>query len=180
MKNTSKKRKTIFSKLYLYAILDAVVLVFLVYFLSVIRQKAVLLNDLVNAYQNAQQSSQVNFADLEIKSNKERADKVLSLFPNDQKLLEFIKIIEDKSEGGGSIVNFTFASKEPVRDSTTRLGVPVVINFKGDLSQIDKDLKDIQSAPFLFRPITIEIKKTAEESMVELMYGGFLYVDESF
>jgi hypothetical protein len=67
-----------------------------------------------------------------------------------------------------------------VRDGTTRLGVPVVVNFNGSWDQIDKDMRDIQLAPFLFRPITIEAHITAEEGVIELMYGGFLYVDESF
>lgn len=180
VKKSSTKKGIVFSRLYFFVILDLITFLMLFYFLGVIKKKAVILNDLVNAYQNAQQSSKVNFVDLEIKSYKEKADKIISLFPNDQRLLDFIKIIEDKSGDNGSVVNFTFATKEPVRDSTTRLGVPVVINFKGSWMQIDKDLRDIQSAPFLFRPITIEAKNTNNGDMVELMYGGFLYVDESF
>ncbi|MBN1168627.1 hypothetical protein JXA63_01935 [Candidatus Woesebacteria bacterium] len=180
IKNTLKKKKNRFSKIYMFIITDIIVFALLFFFLGLVRKKAVALNGLINTYQNAQRSSQVNFADLEIKSNKEKADKIVELFPNEKKFLEFIKIIEEKSGDGGSVVNFTFATKEPVRDSTTRLGIPVVVNFKGSWGQIDKDLRDIQSAPFLFRPITIEAKNTAEEGVVELMYGGFLYIDESF
>lgn len=179
IKKTRKTSKFHIPKIYLFAVLNVIALIMSIYLLGTFNQKSNELKELINAQLNAQQSSQVNLADLEIKSNQEKADKIIALFPNDQGLLDFIQIIEDKSKQG-TIVNFTFASKEPVRDSTARLGIPVVVNFRGSWQDIDRDLREIQKSPFLFRPITIEASITAEENVVEFMYGGFLYVDDSF
>ncbi len=165
-------------KVIFFGVINLLAVVVLLVLLNELPKKALELKTLVNAGIKAEASSRVNYTDLELQTNKEMIDKISKLFPNDEGLVDFIKFIEGvKAEG--VLVNFSFASKEPVRDKTANLGIPVILEFRGSWGQIDNDLQKLQKAPYLFRPITVEAKPHLEENVVELMYGGFLYVDES-
>lgn len=114
----------------------------------------------------------------ELDKNKEKADRLIALFPDEQGLLTFVDEIE-KLKREGSVVDFSFASKDPVVDKTNNFGIPMVIELKGTWGQIDQDLQKIQKLPFLFRPVSFNAGLIEDEGVIDLRYGGFLYVDES-
>lgn len=161
-----------------FGVINLLAIVFLLILQSELPKKALELKTLINAGIRAEASSKINYTDLELESNKELINKISKLFPDDQGLVDFIKTMED-IKTGGVLVSFSFASKKPVRDKTGNPGIPSIAQFRGTWEQIDSELQKVQEAPYLFRPITVEIKTLPEENMVELMYGGFLYVDEN-
>lgn len=174
----SKEKSRLLNRITIFGVINLICLILIFVIIGELPEKALELKNLINSQVKAEESKRVNISDLEIQSNREKADKIQNLFPDDSGLIDFIKLIENRKEQG-SVVNFSFASQEPVRDGTANLGIPVVIEFRGTWQEIDRDLQEIQSSAYLFRPITIEAKPRIEENVIEFMYGGFLYVDES-
>lgn len=171
--NKFRNRAVFFSAINLVAVIT------LFFIISELPKEARNLSSLINSQLRAEMSSRVNYSDLQLQSNRERSDYILALFPDDSGLVDFIQTVERlKSEG--AVVNFSFASSQPVRDKTGGLGIPVLIEIRGTWEAINNDLVKLQRAPYLFRPITVDIRNTDEEEIKLLLYGGFLYVDESF
>lgn len=140
--------------------------------------KAVELKGLKNSILTVEQSSEVNFADLELKSNKELAEKLLVLYPDEVGLINFVQEIE-KLKKQGIVTNFSFANQTPVRDRTKYLGIPIAIEIKGNWHQISDVLVDLQELAYLFRPVSMSTQPDSENGLIKVRYGGFLYVDES-
>ncbi len=140
--------------------------------------KAAELKGLKNSILTVEQSSEVNFADLELKSNKELAEKLLVLYPDEVGLINFVQEIE-KLKKQGIVTNFSFANQTPVRDRTKYLGIPIAIEIKGNWHQISDVLVDLQELAYLFRPVSMSTQPDSENGLIKVRYGGFLYVDES-
>ena len=150
----------------------------LAFFLVKLPGKANELKRLRNASFRASSEGRTEIAKFEIESVRERADKLANLFPDESGLVDFVNDIE-KIKEEGVVTRLSFASTEVVRDRTGYYGIPVIIHFRGSWSQIDTDLQKIQKLHFLFRAVSIKAEVfSEEENVVELSYGGFLYVDD--
>lgn len=115
-------------------------------------------------------------ADLE--SHKNQAEKLENLFPDDTKLINFVREI-DLLKKEGVISSFSFASENVVNDRTGYPGLPVIIEFKGSLEKVDGAMRKIQNLPFIIRSVTVDLRRLPDNTIV-LKYGSFLYVDEKF
>ncbi len=122
--------------------------------------------------------SDVDIQKFELKQNIEDIKTISDFFPNDQGLIDFVNEIE-KIKSDGSVVGFSFVSKDAVIDKTQNAGLPLVINFVGTWEEIDRDLKRVQELPYMFRPITVTANEIRQDGVVDFNYGGFLYVDKS-
>ena len=171
------KKKAFITGHLLVGFINLVLIIVTFLILSNLSTKAADLKKIKNDELDAMASTKVQPSDLEIKSNTEKIDKLNALFPNESGLVNFVKEIE-KLKTGGIIKGISFVSQEPVRDKTKYLGIPFVIEAEGSWEQIDASLSEIQKLPFLIRAVTVEVNVT-EEKLVNLKYGGFIYVDES-
>ena len=115
----------------------------------------------------------------DIEESKELADKLFSLFPDDEGLVNFANEL-DRIKAEGKIVGFSFATEEAVKDKTGSIGIPVLIEIKGTWAEIDTDLQKIQKLPYLLRPIQVSAAPAPEEGLIDLKFGGFLYVGKDF
>lgn len=163
-----------------YLILGAINLILvmvLVVILGKLSTSASKLNRLRKISLGAAIKTATEIAESEIGSSKEKTDELATVFPNEERLVDFVREVEKLKEEG-IVTDFSFTSKEVVRDKTGFLGTPVVIEFSGSWSQIDAGLQKLQNLPVLFRAVRIEAEKTTE-NLIDLKYGGFIYVDES-
>lgn len=174
-KNFGKRLKT---RAIIILGINFVGIIILVILLRKLPTKALELKGLKNSIITAEQSAEVNFADLELKSNKELAEKLLVMYPDEVGLVNFIQEIE-KLKKRGIVTNFSFANQTPVRDKTRYLGIPIAIEIKGNWKEISGALVDLQKLPYLFRPVSMSTQPDSEEGLINVRYGGFLYVDES-
>lgn len=113
-----------------------------------------------------------------VERTKSEAAKLRDLFPDDDKLLEFINKI-DELKRQNIIVGFSSASDEVVKDKTGYPGVPVSLEVRGTEAELNNALKQINDLPVIINPIIVEVNKL-EESKFSYKLGGFLYVDETF
>ena len=115
----------------------------------------------------------------DIAEHQELSDKLFSLFPDDEGLVNFANEL-DRIKVEGKIVGFSFATEEAVKDKTGSIGIPVLIEIKGTWAEIDSDLQKIQKLPYLLRSIQVEAKPAEEEGLIDIKFGGFLYVGKDF
>jgi len=115
----------------------------------------------------------------DLAENKDKADKLIALFPDDSGLVSFANDL-DRIKKDGRVAGFSFANNEAIKDKTGYLGIPVLIELTGSWSEIDSDLQKIQAIPYLLRPIEIDVTPSETEGQVDLKFGGFLYVSENF
>lgn len=177
----SKKRKlkqTPWWKDIALGIVNLAFVVLLVVLLGKLSGKAVELKRAKGTDYGSVAKSTIEIAGLEIEGNRQKAEELKNLFPNEEGLLDFVREIDVFKEEG-VISSFSFASEEYVRDRTGYFGIPFVTEFEGTREQIGEGLNRFQDLPFLFRAVSIETELQPEENLVKFRYGGFLYVDES-
>jgi len=175
----SKKGSRIWLKDILLGIINVVFIFGLIFLLNKLPQKAEKAKALRSASQLITFRDTTELQKFELDSNTENIQKLIALFASEDTLLTFVEDVEKLKETG-TVTGFTFASAVPVADNTKNLGLPIIIEFSGTWDAINADIKTIQSLPILFRPVTFDAEEVPEESVVNLKYGGFLYVDESF
>jgi Tfp pilus assembly protein PilO len=178
-KAKKKKRLSFKASVVIVTVINLLALGFLFYVLSNLKGEAINLKKLRSASIDAQEKSKVEVADLQIQSYIDKSDYLMSLFPDESGLIDFVKEIE-KLKNEGVVKNFAFANEDAVHDKTKVLGIPFVLRMEGTWEQIDSDLKKIQSMPFIVRAVTLDIQvKEEETNLIDFRYGGFIYVDES-
>lgn len=127
----------------------------------------------------AKQSAASNTVALgELENFETEIESVLAEFPDQNSILEFINSL-DNLKRQGTILQFSFASDEALKDSTGTLGLPVLIEIKGNQENINNGLKAISELPVILKPVKTELTR-AEDGSFTLRYGGFLYVDQKF
>lgn len=183
VKNTAKikekKPEKPFFRIIIMTVINFVGLLGLIFVLGLLPDKALELKVLRNLSLSSDQKSKVNTADLQIKTNIELADKLTQLYPDEVGLVEFVQEIE-RMKAEGKIINFSFVNKDVVKDKTKLLGIPFVVEFEGTWEQIDANLNELQTLPYLIRAITVDVKVKdgEEEGIINFKYGGFIYVGD--
>jgi hypothetical protein len=175
IKKSPKKR--FISGLLLVSLLNLILLISTIFLLVDLPKKAQDLKKIRNEKLDAMVSSKAETSDLELKSVVEKVDQIKAIFPNESGLVSFVKEIENLKTGG-VVKGITFVSQEAVRDKTTSVGIPFIVEMEGKWEQIDSNLQSIQKLNFLQRPVNITINVIAS-GLVNFKYGGFIYVDES-
>lgn len=172
-----KKLSPLLLKVAILGTVDFFCVIILLWLLSNLPVKADKLRNLQTLKRKA---TLVNLGSVEqeIMANKDKTDKLKAIFPDETGLLNFVQEI-DKLKSEGVVRHFSFVSNKAIKDKTKYYGLPLAIEFRGSWQQIDLVLGKMQSFPFLIRPVNIEIREQ-EENLVNLKYGGVLYVDESF
>lgn len=117
-------------------------------------------------------------AKAELASLDKDTSELKSYFPNESGLVGFVQAMESLKQN--TVIGYTFANKEPVKDSTGTPAVPVILQFSGTWSQIDADLVTIQELPYIIRFVDVESRQDQETGVVDLSLGGFIYVSEDF
>lgn len=170
-------RKPFWLKEAVLASVNIIFVVGLIFILTKLPQKATTVSALKAAKLETVGNGESEINIFEIQRNAENIDKLTSLFPGEEGLLIFVDEIE-KLKLDGTVQGFTFANKDPVTDKTNSFGLPVIIELRGNWQQINRDLEEIQKFSFLFRPANFNATVVRDEGVVDLRYGGFLYVDE--
>ena len=177
-KTNSKTKTQVNIYILVLGIVNLICLFVLIFILSLLPKKAEELKNLRSliAKANSQQSREIIIA--EISAAKNKTEKLIELFPNEDGLVEFTGQI-DSLRNQGAAINFSFANDIAVKDKTGLIGLPILIEVSGTNTQVDSALKQIQNMPFLLRAIDVEINKI-EDNKIRLKFGGILYVNENF
>ncbi len=175
-----KKKKSgirLYIKEIILAVINIVFIALLIVFLLRLPSAATELNNLRTTDIRSSTKGDFEINELELKASQEQSDRLKTLFPNEEGIINFVDEIE-KLKVDGTVTDFSFASIDAIQDTTGNYGVPIVIVLNGSWEQIGTDIQKIQKLPYLFRPINITAEPK-EEGVIELKYGGFLYVSES-
>lgn len=177
-KKTGRRTISIWAKDIVLAVVNLCFIAGLIFLLARLPEKANQVKSLRTASYVSTADAGVDILQFDLDANKDLANRLEEAFPSEDRLLEFVNEIETlKTEG--VVVNFSFASKNPVMDRTKNFGYPIIIEMIGSWEQIATDVEKIQKLPFVFRPVTFDAEENPEENVVQLKYGGFLYVDQS-
>lgn len=178
-KPISKFKSSLFGQVALLGLIDIICVLALVLLLVILPQKAAELKRLKSLQLKAASKPSTDLILAEIGSAKQKSEKLEKAFPDEIKLLEFVQAIDElKTEG--VITHFSFVSNNVVKDRTGLMGLPLVIEFAGSGSKVDYALRKVQQLPFLLRAVTVEVKQKGQEELINLKYGGILYVDKDF
>ena len=160
-------------------IINLIFMVALGYFLANLPKKAESLKTIRNQKLQADSDDGTELGDIEIGSVQTQVGMLEVLFPNESGLINFVREIEN-IKLGGVVKEFSFSSINAVTDKTGNYGIPFTIVMEGTWEQIAEELFKLQEINFLFRPVKLKTKLVPEqENVIELEYGGFLYVHES-
>ncbi|MGD8744462.1 MAG: hypothetical protein PVJ52_02620 [Candidatus Woesebacteria bacterium] len=178
-KQGRKKKGSVFRNIYIVLGLNLLLVGLLVFVLTKLPEKASELKRLKNLAISSDARSKVEIADLEIQSNIDKSDRLISLFPDEEGLVNFVQEVE-KLKNEGAVKDFYFANEDAVKDKTRLFGIPFVIVFEGSWGEINRDLLAIERLNYLIRTVTVqlEVKESEEGSTIEFDYGGFIYVNE--
>jgi len=125
---------------------------------------------------NLTEQSELMVASAEIDKNQQKIDEIKARFIEEKGILSFISDV-DKLKDFGSVGKFPIISNESTKDQTKNSGLPVSIEFRGDINRINSALQNLQSLPYLIRPIQFELEYFADPGEYGLKYGGFLYIE---
>jgi len=110
---------------------------------------------------------------------KPKADELSDLFLDEPGVVGFVDEVEKLKSEDGPFQRVVFAGQKEVKDKTGNYGIPVVIELRGTWDALDQVMGRIDELPFLFRPANILVEPLlSEEGLIDLKYGGFLYVDD--
>jgi hypothetical protein len=130
--------------------------------------------------QEIKNETAANMETNEIDFVKPKTDEMNRMFLDESGIVNFVNDVELQKTEGGAISKVSFASQKAVTDKTGNYGVPIVLELTGNWEAIDADLQKIDTLPYLFRPVKVEIGYDEENPEVVIYkYGIFLYVKES-
>lgn len=180
IKKTERRKKKVnfWVKDILLAIINISFIVALLVVLGSVETQASKLRDFRNEDIKVTAKGEIDIAELEIESSKQKADQLLILFPDDTGLIDFVNSI-DVLKNEGLVTRFAFASEKAVKDTTGYNGIPLILEFRGDWNQIRLALQRVEELPYLLRAISIDIETDSETGEIVFKYGGFLYVNET-
>ncbi len=158
----------------LLGIINIVTVALLVVMLLGLPEKAEKLKELRN--EDARNDSSVTYEFPDIEASNSKAEELGSLFIDDTGIVEFVRMVEEIKAEERSVKKIYFTSQKVVADRTGNFGIPVIIQMRGNWEQIGIDMAKIQKLPYLFRAVNIDVEKSEEDGLIELDYGGFLYV----
>lgn len=178
-KKATKRKSGFLMQITVFGAVDLICVLMLIVLLRFLPRKAEEIKNLRSLGLKAAIQTDVKKVEAEIAGSKLKTDKLKAFFPDENGLIDFVKEI-DKLKKEGVVTHFSFVSNSVVLDKTKLEGLPMVIEFRGNLSQVDQALQKLQEAPFLIRAINVQIKKEADKDSFDLKYGGILYVSETF
>lgn len=149
----------------------------LLFLLFKLPEEAKKVHDFRVLIQKSENIQQAEILGLEIA--KEKTDKLKTLFLNDEGIVKFVNAIESLKQNNQSIKKIEFPSQEVIKDKTGNMAIPVIIELSGDWLELGKSLSEIESLPYLFRPVSVDIKPNKlDQGKFDIKYGGALYVSE--
>jgi Tfp pilus assembly protein PilO len=128
--------------------------------------------------QVAQTEASSTVATEELSKYKAQYEKVLEAFPSENEVIGFVSQI-DGLKKAGVVSGFSFASDIPLKDKNGILGLPILIEAKGSLEQINAAVEAIEKLPVILSAVKTEITKVEDGSYL-MRWGGFLYVDQNY
>lgn len=127
--------------------------------------------------ENSRNESNITFEFTDIENSKERGQRLNKLFLDESGIVDFVNEVEKIKTKNRALNKVSFTRQKGVKDRSSNFGIPVVIELRGIQSLVEEDLTDLQSLPFLFRPVSVEIGRDTEDPLVlNFKYGGILYV----
>ena len=156
-------------------------IVFLIFLLTQISAKSKSINSLKSEERLTMIGGPID--NTEIEEYMKKSDQLEGLFVDESGVVEFVGEV-DKLKSTGHVVNLSFTSQKPVKDLTGNVGLPIIIELRGDsLDELLPALGKIKDLPYLIRPISIKVRPLDEEiregkNITVVEYGVLLYVNE--
>ncbi|MCX7928610.1 MAG: hypothetical protein N2558_02910 [Patescibacteria group bacterium] len=158
-------------------VINVISITFLVFLLFRLPYEAKKVHNLQVEIQKNQSIQNTDVAGIELA--KEKADKLKSLFLNDEGIVQFVSAIESLKQKNQSFVKVEFPSQEVTKDKTGNMTIPVIIELSGSWLEVGRGFSEIEALPYLFRAVSIDIRPNkVDQNKFDVKYGGVLYVSE--
>ncbi len=164
-------------KVLIFSVIDFIFLILLAWFLTKLGPKTTELKKMKNLLVQAKQID-LDAIQKTLLENKEKSEKLATVLPNEDELIEFINQI-DLLKKEKKINSFSFVADKPMKDKTGFFGLPLIIESKGSWQEINETLKSIDQLPYLIRGLNLEIKLLSDKEIM-LKFAGILYVSQNF
>jgi Tfp pilus assembly protein PilO len=174
--NKTAVKKTKIKSWIALLLVDIVMLATSTFMLVSLPKKASELNKTRSDEEKVIESKKVDVTGLEYKPTRDSVDKLLSYYPEELGLINFIETVEAMKEKG-SVKYFSIVGENAVKDKTGAYGIPFIVEFEGGWETINQSLQELQKLPYLIRAIDVKVD-TLDEKTVNFKYGGFLYVSD--
>ncbi|KKU12350.1 MAG: hypothetical protein UX19_C0002G0057 [Candidatus Woesebacteria bacterium GW2011_GWA1_45_8] len=162
------------------AVINLIVVAGVVFLMGKIQTKAQAVKRLRSIQVGVVRGDAFSALKTDVEEAEAKTKQIIEYYPGSQGLIDFVGEI-DKLKAEGLVTGFSFANEEPIKDRTGSLGLPVLIEIKGNWSQIDSALSRVMGLPYLLRPIRVDAQPQEEEpGLIQFKFGGFLYVDKNF
>lgn len=125
----------------------------------------------------SQGESEVAVLQSEIEKNREKIERLESLYLDKSSFADFIGVL-NTLQTEGVITRIILSGEDPILNSKKQLGYPINLVLEGTEEQINTGLERIYAQPVLFSTINSEIEIGAERAVLRL--NIFLLTDEQF
>lgn len=146
-------------------------------------QKAEKLKDIKNQNIRNEEIASLKISDVNLQ--KDKIEALENSFLDESGVLDFVREIEVLKEDG-TVKDLSFESQEAVKDRTNNFVLPIEITLVGQREEIKEDVQKIESLPYLFRVVKIDLQEyvpgedeeKVESGLLQMDLGGVIYVDE--
>lgn len=126
-----------------------------------------------------QEVSEIAVLSSEIEKNKGNIEKIDAVFATENGFLEFISSVE-AIQADGILSDFVFPVSQPIPDSTGNIGFPVSLIFRGNQTDVNREVERFLLLPFLTKTLNANIELSPGSEDIILRMGVFLYINEEF
>jgi len=176
-KKDEKKKSKLFLKIIALNIVNALLLIAILYFIQELPKIAGKVKELRSAVIVAQETADAAVLSSEIERNSEKINTLKALFLDAGGFSDFLtRLGIIRSEG--VLTEFDFPGGTPTVNAAGKSVLSLALTFRGSQDQVNDALSKILLLPVLIEPGSVELEGN-KEAMI-LRFGGFLYVDEYF
>jgi hypothetical protein len=175
----NQKFKDIYKKFGITAIINVILVVGWVFFVTQLTPKAKIVKEANNQKLAAASAGDLEVLKAELASNADKINTMKSFFINEDALLNFTKQMDTfRAEGVAS--DFSFASDKLVTDKEGNQVLPFSVTFTGSEEKVNEALSKLENLPYIIKAVESELDRPSVGGNIVFVYRGFIYVSDKF
>lgn len=115
-----------------------------------------------------------------LKDTYDQRQKLLSVFPREENLIDFIKIIDNLEKQDIEVVSFSVDSDVPTKIGNSQSFLPMTLILQGDKTKVYQALREISNSIYFIKTITMTVVYDPNSSQVRLHTQFHLFVADDF
>ena len=172
-------------KKYLLSILGLMILINLgivIWLVMIVPQKAKSIQELRTQVLSMQMNSQDEQLLLQaLEETQTERDRLATVFPNEESLLQFIHYIDAIRENPKvEVVKFSLNSENPNKIGRNQAFLPITLTLKGQEKEVYQELKNLVNSPYFIRVVTFTQEFVPDTDYILLQTQFHIFVSNEF